>query len=113
MTGIELINEERQEHFTKHARLVMDDVAYNDKYQLIQAAAIMILPFEMESDEDSLEMRESIKQEAPEGWNLESWRKMIDKPYRERLIIAGSLIAAELDRLTELDYRLTSQILDE
>ena len=37
--------------------------------------------------------------QTPNGWDQEIWEKMIRKPHQERLIIAGALIAAELDRL--------------
>ncbi len=35
----------------------------------------------------------------PEGWNKELHNKMMNKPYKDRLIIAGALIAAEIDRI--------------
>jgi len=36
---------------------------------------------------------------APEGWNEERWNKMLNKSDERRLVIAGALIAAEIDRL--------------
>ena len=35
--------------------------------------------------------------EPPHGWNPVFWKKMIDKDYKDRLVIAGALIAAEID----------------
>ena len=39
----------------------------------------------------------------PENWDRNVVAHMMQKPYKERLIIAGALIAAELDRLTAIE----------
>lgn len=39
----------------------------------------------------------------PTGWDKSIWAKMCSKSYKERLIMAGALIAAELDRLTSIE----------
>jgi len=39
----------------------------------------------------------------PNGWDVDIYKKMRNKSYKERLIIAGALIAAELDRLSISD----------
>jgi len=36
---------------------------------------------------------------TPKGWDHKIWEKMCHKNYKKRLIIAGALIAAEIDRL--------------
>lgn len=90
MTGIELIAKERQEQFEKHGRTVDRDVLENGNYQLtIGAHKLLTSPGRKNSNYQS----------PPLGWDLEIWEKMRTKPYKERLIIAGALIAAELDRL--------------
>ena len=92
-TGIELIAEEREEHFSKHNRTIFGDVLCNPNCQLSFAAALLSCPTpERYSNEEN-------DYACPEGWEGGKWEYMIRKPYRERLIIAGALIAAEIDRL--------------
>lgn len=87
-TGIELIAIERQEQIEKHHRTIAQDKELNADKQLSFAAKILI-------------SNSRIEQEAscPKGWDLTLFRKMINKGYKERLIIAGALIAAEIDRI--------------
>lgn len=84
LTGIEKIQDERQEQIEDHGRTIANDVKFNDKEQLRIAAMRLLgagtfLP--------------------PIGWDQELWSKMSAKDYEERLIIAGALIAAEIDRI--------------
>ena len=89
MTGIEMIAKERQEQIEKHNRSIENDVKENGSYQLaIGASKLLAYPAECHD-----------YQLPPNGWNVDIYKKMRDKPYKERLIIAGALIAAELDRL--------------
>lgn len=44
----------------------------------------------------------------PANWDIEWLTNIMNKPYTERLAIAGSLIAAELDRLKYLEDKDTS-----
>lgn len=89
-SGIELIAEERQEQITKHGRTVMHDVEFNDGEQLAIAAE-MLLASEHEEGVDS--------ESFPENWDKDICIQMLAKPYKEKLIKAGALIAAEIDRL--------------
>lgn len=89
-TGIELIAKERQEQIEKHGRTPETD--YNQNYEGQLPFAASCLAFDEIEDWDA-------RHEAPVNWNLDIWQKMHDKPHKERLIIAGALIAAELDRL--------------
>lgn len=86
-TGIELITNERNEQLEKHGIAITDDVAHNNGNQLAMAASILLIP----SGGEEIP--------APPGWNNEHWQKMINKPYKDRVIIAGALCCAELDRL--------------
>lgn len=95
-TGIELIAQERAEQIEKHGRTIKQDVEFNYEGQLSFAASC--LAFDDIEDWDA-------RYEAPRGWDLEIWQKMHDKPHKERLIIAGALIAAELDRLSALEKK--------
>lgn len=96
MTGIELIEKERYEQVVKHGRTIEKDIFYNSKNQLSTAASILC----MESI-GCIEPQE-FAEESLEGWNTALFEKMFDKPYEKRLIIAGALIAAELDRLQNM-----------
>jgi len=108
-TGIELIMEERSEQINKHGRTIPLDVEHNhgeyeidgDKFhmpQLIHAASQLI------SLDDS-PIRENYLSGifTPHGWDEGIWLKMIAKPYKDRLVIAGALIAAEIDRLQAIE----------
>ena len=90
-TGIELIAEERREQIEKHGRTVEQDVEFNDMDQLPYAAQILLTPNPNHAPE--------LITDAPYGWDETIWNKMLEKPYEQRLIIAGALIAAEIDRL--------------
>lgn len=84
-TGIELITEERQEQIVKHKRTIEHDAIENNDCQLVIAAIRLC--------------QDLGDPKAPEGWSLTIWRKMTAKHKKDRLIIAGALIAAEIDML--------------
>lgn len=87
-TGIELIAEERREQIEKHGRTVQHDKEVNCFNQLPDAA-IMLLGGIVHEDEENA---------CPFKWDTELWYKMMAKPYIERLVIVGALVAAEIDR---------------
>lgn len=93
-TGIELIAKERQEQLEKHNRTIEDDVKWNDENQLSFGAALLCCP-----DPIAMGFNPNSNEGKPHGWNQKIWNKMMAKTYQERLIIAGALIAAEIDRL--------------
>lgn len=92
MTGIELIAKERKEQIEKHGRTIGKDAAENGNHQLSFAAALFSCPNPEQFGGFS-------SMNCPEKWSLEIWLKMGRKPYEDRLVIAGALIAAEIDRL--------------
>lgn len=93
-TGIELIAEERVEQINKHGRTIYRDVMENKSEQLSFGAALLTCPNPL-----SMGFNPNSENGRPEGWDSKIWNKMMLKPYKERLIIAGALIAAEIDRL--------------
>jgi len=101
-TGIELISNERQEQIKKHGRLIKIDVIENYQKQLAKADSLLSDPFFNE-----FKIVDSIDS-LPDGWDADIWHKMFNKPYKERLIIAGALIVAELDRLIYLENPLNN-----
>ena len=82
----ELISQERAEQIEMHGKNIDYDIMINIHNQLPDAAFGLIKP-------------KYAKEECPFGWNQEIWKHMLSKSYVERLIIAGALIAAEIDRL--------------
>lgn len=83
-TGIELIAQERQEQIKKHGRTVERDFKENSAGDMINAAATLM----------NLEFYE-----FPHQWDEVICDKMMSKSYKDRLVIAGAFIAAEIDRL--------------
>ena len=97
-TGIQLIAEERKAQIEKHGYSVDKDVNYNKYQQLSEAASLLcVAPRHVRDNEDIKEF-----DIHPFQWGEDQFKKMMSKPYHERLIIAGALIAAELDRLENM-----------
>lgn len=90
-SGIELIAEERQDQIRKHGYITTWDINENSEGQLSHAARKLISP--------------AVEREVgcPKNWKQDAYNKMADKSYLDRLIIAGALIAAEIDRLQIID----------
>ena len=84
--GTVLIHKDRMEQLEKHKRIVIEDVRLNNRGQLRAAAGHLIRHMPGSRD-------------CPWGWDQELWDKMIAKPLFERTVIAGALIAAEIDRM--------------
>lgn len=97
-----LATKERTEQIYVHNRSVEDDVKNNTEEQLTDAVGTLIMPdkfFEYtKKKHGSLDF---IK--VPKDWDVNIWKKMINKPYKERLVIAGALLAAEYDRITYIE----------
>lgn len=94
--GVKLIATERQKQIDKHGFTAEHHAKHPEWYeqgQLKQASATMIL-FDVMPDDLFLEV--------PENWDKDWFYKLLTRSPFERLVIAGALIAAELDRLTEL-----------
>lgn len=83
-TGIELIAKERKEQVIKHGISIEDDAGQNSDCELSNGAIAVLL---------------ANIDEFPEKWDRKKCRKMMQKSYRKRLVIAGALLAAELDRI--------------
>jgi hypothetical protein len=94
-TGISMVATERLSQILIHGITVADDVKQNSEYQLSEAAG-MLTPFDMDG------VGSEAEDWVPKDWDLGRWEKMWGKPYRERLVIAGALLCAELDRLNAI-----------
>ena len=93
-TGIELIAIERQEQIEKHGYTIERDV---DSYDFENNDGLYELPVM------AIAAIEGNDGHAPAGWDLVLVQKICDKEYKDRLIIAGALIAAEIDRIQALE----------
>lgn len=85
--GIELIAKERQEQIEKHGWNIEKDKCYKSE-ELLKAALFCI---------------DQKRFEFPWGW-IEKFRtKIVRKNRVQQLIVAGAFIAAEIDRILELE----------
>lgn len=87
-TGIELITQERFEQIEIHGYTLGDDAKFNSDGQLIYAASVLTIN---NADLQFLN--------PPKNWDVDYWFRLIRKSHKERLVIAGALIAAEIDRM--------------
>lgn len=100
-SGIELIAEERKEQIEKHG--YTDEITksnpqwYND-YQLSRVASLLCSP-ETGNTAKICPIDTAIAFGYIENWEVDWLRYTANKPYKERIIIAGALLAAELDRI--------------
>ena len=91
--GIQLISAERQKQIEKHgftAEHHVNHPEWYDQNQLIYAANV-------------LAKQETRTPWTPANWDQRWFNNLVERPHRDRLIIAGALIAAELDRLDLID----------
>jgi hypothetical protein len=94
MNGIELIAKERQEQLEKHDISVKNDAQFNS---LMQFNGITPIPIAV------IGLLDDSFQHVPAHWDKKRLDKMRNKPYKERLIIAGAFLAAEIDRVQYLE----------
>lgn len=88
ITAKTLIDAERKEQIEKHNRSVLDDYNLNFKGELMDAALSLV-------EKETLAERMKAK---PERWDFHIWEKMCRKSKKDRLVIAGALLKAEIDR---------------
>ena len=96
-TGIEQIAEQRNDQLQKLGYDLKHDIELNNDFQLLEAAGILTWL-------NKKDYGYNIEATCPAGWNEDLWHKMMTKPYRERLAIAGALLAAEIDRLQAIMF---------
>lgn len=83
ISGLELISMERHKQFSKRIT-IESDVEKNDMGQLKWAAQSLIT---------------ELVEDFPSDWDLETFKKWDGKQEVEKLVIAGALLVAEIDRL--------------
>lgn len=97
ITGVDLIFKERQKQIDKHgftAEYQANHPEFYEDGQLLYAVRKLF-------DYDIL--GENILE--PLNWDRDKFIKLCKKSRKERIIIAGALLAAELDRLIELEKK--------
>ena len=93
-----MIAKERQEQIEKHGRTIISDVFENRDGDLAKGAITLIETFDY-----------PFQGSFPQQWNIDVCRRMSNKPYKQRLIIAGALIAAEIDRMLHIERELSDK----
>jgi len=95
-TGIELIAKERQEQIEKHG--------YNIDHDMYQFNICPVSPLRQAA---IAAIGEGLESRAwPDGWSEDRINHIKNKSYKDRLIIAGALLAAEIDRIEFIENRL-------
>lgn len=97
-TGIELIAIERQEQIEKHGYTLQHD---HDEYDGNTENGFEVI--ESEIRDAIIGTLNQDRGNFPAFWDETRVGKICQKPYKERLIIAGALIAAEIDRVQNLN----------
>jgi len=85
MTGVEKIQHERVEQKIKHNHSIKSDWEQYPDFELCRLAEAVL--------------QGGIDDYFPSNMDSSKWEKVMKKSYEERLVIAGALIAAEIDRL--------------
>ena len=96
--GANQIALERRFQIQKHS----DDGERHPNGELTQMARAL-LKFPTEHNENHIGDQRQMLHQCPISWDNTKCLKLVCMPYRERLRIAGALIAAEIDRLAEND----------
>jgi hypothetical protein len=98
MNGIELIAKERKEQQEKHDISVKNDAHFNSitLFNGITPMPIVVIG-----------LLDGSFKHVPSHWDKKLLDKMRNKPYKERLIIAGALLAAEIDRVQYVEEQKT------
>lgn len=92
-SGIEQIQAERQKQIDKYGftgEHHANHPEWYDKGQLIEAARTLTMP-------------KILSVFVPINWDIEWFSNLCNRPYNERIVIAGALLAAEIDRLNYLN----------
>lgn len=95
--GIDLIAKERQKQIDKYGFTGEHHASHPEWYdadQIAKAAGRLIL------DEFP-----GVSEPTPLNWDKNHFLDMMQRSKKERLVIAGALIAAELDRLEQLESK--------
>lgn len=96
--GTQLISAERQKQIDKHgftAEHHFNNPHWYEADQLQEAAVTLLLQDLMPHD---------LVSQVPDNWDADWFANLMDRTKKERLIIAGAMISAELDRLDFIEH---------
>jgi hypothetical protein len=108
--GVRLIAKEREEQVFKHKRTVERDLDQNRYSELPMAAAALLIGTYNElansvyDENEDRELTGFRYGEMPASWDEDICRKMAKKGRIDRLVTAGALIAAEIDRVKAVTF---------
>lgn len=88
---------ERFSQIYKHGFTPEHDQKVNPNGELADAAQTIL--FKGQYERLPLSQQTVIFNKKPHYWATDYWTRMIMKPYKERLVIAAAMLAAEYDRL--------------
>ncbi len=100
-SGINLIAAEREQQITRHNKTISHDLNINKYGQLRQMARLLLSYVDENVINDGF-----LKPLSPIGWFSGRVYRFASKTYKDRLIIAGALIAAEIDRISVNDEKV-------
>jgi len=98
LSGVELISKERNEMVTKHHNTIEADVKFN-------SVSDSNFPYIMPLVRGALGLLDKSYERSPDHWNPATVDHMKEKKYKDKLITAGALIAAEIDRLIYIELQ--------
>jgi hypothetical protein len=95
----------------KHDYSIQNDYANNNHYQLSNAAALLtwVDPEDVGGVPIGMDDLCDFSHCCPVDWNEDIFNRMMNKPYKKRLVIAGALLAAEIDRLNLVEKNDVTQ----
>ncbi len=112
-TGIELIAEERMSQIEKHGKTLDHDIEAHNWQVLAYNAAVLAAPYKLYEKGKFANTVQFKVADLSEGWKLPNLNhegnviKDNDKLEKEerikQLVVAGALIAAEIDRLNKIN----------
>lgn len=103
-TGLNYIVDARNKQLTE-GRTIELDIFHNNSNQLITAAHLISNYTIEEADKQTITFLIDLSELASLGWSRHYLIRLLNKPYIERLAIAGALIAAEIDRVLAIEQK--------
>jgi hypothetical protein len=101
--GLKLFTDERVKAIN-NGRTLDKDISENGSFQLINVARFLLL--HVQPSEAQKERTVHALTTLCPNWDKEKLKKYINKPFKERLVIAGTLISAELDKYEFINDKL-------
>lgn len=103
--GLQLFTDERVKQIKK-GHTFEKDLDRNGSLQLVNIARFLLLHINPSVVQKEKQLKTLI--ELAPNWDREKLKKYINASYKERLVIAGTLISAELDKIEFFNDRLTN-----